>query len=158
MKQIKLAFSTIDRKKLLEEKLQREGKFPIPKILDAWTHNFCNLPEFSFGVCMQPCLSCFHVSWPLFYFLLIHGESLLYFTKRNKIEICSLWNELKSVICKMEISHVEFWEISLIFNTTAFDTYESNFALSLVLAPLFRHQITEPRELGSGLLASIKSF
>ena len=48
----------------------------------------------------------------------------------------------------MEISHIEFWEISLIFN----------FAFSLVLAPLFRHQITEPRELGSGLLASIKSF
>ena len=66
------------------------------------------------------CLSCFDVSQALFHFLLIHSKSLLYFTERNEIESCNLWNELKSVICEMEISHIEFWEISLIFNTTAF--------------------------------------
>ena len=31
-------------------------------------------------------------------------------------------------------------------------TEESDFALSLTLAPQFRRQITEPRELGNGLL------
>ena len=63
MKQIKLASSAKDhKKKLLEEKLQtRKGKFQVTTILNAWTHNFCNFPEFSFGVRMQPCLSFFYV-------------------------------------------------------------------------------------------------
>ena len=35
-----------DRKKLLEEKLQTsEGKFPVPKIFNAWTYHFSNIPE-----------------------------------------------------------------------------------------------------------------
>ena len=33
-------------KKLLEEKLQTsEGKFPVPKIFNAWTYQFSNIPE-----------------------------------------------------------------------------------------------------------------
>ena len=41
--------------KLMEKKLQSsEGKFLLPKMLDAWMHNFYNFPKFSFGVCMQP--------------------------------------------------------------------------------------------------------
>ena len=40
---------------LLEEKLQTGlGKFLVPKILDAWMHNLCNFPKFSFGVHVQP--------------------------------------------------------------------------------------------------------
>ena len=62
IKQIKLASAAEDRKKLLEEKLKTsEGKFSVPKILNAWTYDFANFPEFSFGVCMQPGLSCLYV-------------------------------------------------------------------------------------------------
>ena len=46
MKQIKIASFAKDRKKLLEEKLQTsEGKFPVPKIFNAWTYQFSNIPE-----------------------------------------------------------------------------------------------------------------
>ena len=62
IKQIKLASAAEDRKKLLEEKLKiSEGKFSVPKILDAWTYDFANFPEFSFDVYMQPGLSCLYV-------------------------------------------------------------------------------------------------
>ena len=62
IKQIKLASAAEDRKKLLEEKLKiSEGKFSVPKILDTWTYDFANFPEFSFGVYMQPGLSCLYV-------------------------------------------------------------------------------------------------
>ena len=37
-----------------EKLLTSEGKFLVPKILDAWMHNFCNFPEFVFGICMPP--------------------------------------------------------------------------------------------------------
>ena len=46
MKQIKITSFARDRKKLLEEKLQTsEGKFPVPKIFNAWTYQFSNIPE-----------------------------------------------------------------------------------------------------------------
>ena len=52
---------------LLEEKLQTsQGKFLVPKILDAWMHNLCNFPEFSFGVHVQP-----GQAWPKFLIVII---------------------------------------------------------------------------------------
>ena len=49
-KQGKQDDSAEDRTKLLEDKLQTsEGKLPHPNILSAWTNNFSNFPEFTFG-------------------------------------------------------------------------------------------------------------
>ena len=54
MKQIQIAAllktAWSDKEKLLTS----NGKFLVPKILDAWMHNFCNFPEFVFGICMPP--------------------------------------------------------------------------------------------------------
>ena len=50
MRQRKLDYSTEDRAKLLEDKLQTsEGKLPDPKTLSSWMHNFSKIPEFKFG-------------------------------------------------------------------------------------------------------------
>ena len=50
MKQAKLEDTVEDYNKLLEEKLHTEdGKLPDPKTLTAWTNNFSDIPEFTFG-------------------------------------------------------------------------------------------------------------
>ena len=50
MKQAKLEDAVEDYNKLLEEKLQTEdGKLPDPMTLTAWTNNFSDIPEFTFG-------------------------------------------------------------------------------------------------------------
>ncbi|CAH3116357.1 unnamed protein product [Porites lobata] len=50
MKQAKLDDTAEDRNKLMEDKLRtNDGKLPDPKTLTAWTNNFSNIPEFTFG-------------------------------------------------------------------------------------------------------------
>ena len=50
MKQAKLEDTFEDYKKLLEEKLQTEDdKLSDAKTLTAWTKNFSDIPEFTFG-------------------------------------------------------------------------------------------------------------
>ena len=50
MRQAKLKDTVEVYKKLLEEKLHTEdGKLSDPKTLTAWTNNFSDFPEFTFG-------------------------------------------------------------------------------------------------------------
>ena len=67
MTQIQLAASAEDRKSCWRRNYKKtinyrsQGKFLVPEILDAWMHNLCNFPEFSFGAHVQP-----GQSWPQF--------------------------------------------------------------------------------------------
>ena len=53
MKQIQLAASAQDRKSCWRRNYKQVWA-KDPKILDAWMHNLCNFPKFSFGVHVQP--------------------------------------------------------------------------------------------------------
>ena len=92
--------------KLMEEKLQSsEGKFLLPKMLDAWMHNFYNFPKFSFGVRMQP-----GQAWPRY--LLCHYLHVVFSCWFDLGKAyCNLWNDLnetnwKSFTCEMNSKSV----------------------------------------------------
>lgn len=106
---------------LLEEKLQTgPGKPPAPKILDAWMHNLCNFPKFSFGVHVQP-----GQTWPKFPIVITKLFVFFFFFLIRSRAYCNLQNDLndrnwKSFTCEMSsksiISKIAKWK-SVIYKT-----------------------------------------
>ena len=99
MKQIKIASSAKDRKKLLEEKLQTsEGKFAVPKFFNAWTYHFSNIPEPRVSLVL---MSLFNRS-----FTSCKIIARAYCSLRNEIETCRLLDEFK--LCNFRNGNLSF--------------------------------------------------